>query len=658
MSGHDRDIAREAMHRVKCELARRDVNAFCEHVMQDRTGRPWVQQGFHREWQRMLPAEGPARVLICAPRESAKSFQLVARILWELGRNRNLRIKIVTAHDDLANALVQEISTHIERNERLHEVFPALRPDPKAGWGKGRLFVRRSLIAKDPSVEGAGILTTGVGGRADLIIFDDVVDFRNAISQPALREQVKRAFVEVWTNLLGPEGRAIYMGTVWHIDDLTMMLRESGAWQVWWRPARDPVNGALLWPERWTAEALAAREREIGPRAFARQFLLEPVSDEERTFPESVLEACRDAGFAPGEVVVPEDWPRYAGVDLASSLGVRASWTVMITVAVDPETKRRYPLEIVRRRQHFPDTVLMFREQWHKHKHRLILVESNGFQGVSPRKMLSRLSVGLLFASAPWYPSGHGSYLESPPTPAPWPGGLPPTRRISPEILLGAAPATGGDGGTVGSDPEPVGGRTGSLSGQAEATQSIQPSLSNALGGALEVPERLGRAGPYHEAGNGETLAHPGLPSVVAMEVEGRPQAGGAGDPATDPPPEQGESAVGSGANPGRAAANGLRGPRGGHGPQVYGEAQEAAVSLDHLADIPEKPSPLLLGDRLLHRHHAGLSGVVCLSGFRSCPTRGLALRHHPEPLHGVGDSATARGDPVWMPAAVSFPGQ
>ena len=97
-------------------------------------------------------------------------------------------------------------------------------------------------------------------------------------------------------------------------------------------------------------------------------------------FPEEVLAACRDETRCPGKIQVPAKWPCYSGVELASSLGQKASWTVMFTVAVDPETNRRYPLEIVRKRQHFPDTIRMIQAQWVKWRPQLIYVESNAYQ--------------------------------------------------------------------------------------------------------------------------------------------------------------------------------------------------------------------------------------------------------------------------------------
>ena len=235
-----------SIDRVRAEQARRDVNEFCELVMRGSGERPWRQAPFHQEWQALLPVEGRARVLIGAPRESAKSSQMaVARPLWELGRNPELRIKIVCATDDLAAKLVGEIARNITQNPRLHHVFPDLQPDPEGPWTRTQLRVTRQGLSKDPSVEGHGVLSAGVGGRADLMIFDDVCDQRTTVLQPAMREQIKSVFYETWINLLGPDGRAVYVATVWHVADLSVELRDGGQWTTWWRGARDELTGAL-----------------------------------------------------------------------------------------------------------------------------------------------------------------------------------------------------------------------------------------------------------------------------------------------------------------------------------------------------------------------------------------------------------------------------
>ena len=187
---------------AQAELARRDVNEFCGFVMRDPKGRTWQQAAFHRQWQELIPGEGPSRTLIVTAREFGKSSQMVARVLWELGRDPELRIKVICATDDLAEKLVGEIARNLLHNQRLHQVFPRLRPDPGGPWTRSQLRLTRDSLSKDPSVEAHGVLSAGVGGRGDLLVFDDVCDQRTTVLQPAMREQVKRVFYETWLNQL------------------------------------------------------------------------------------------------------------------------------------------------------------------------------------------------------------------------------------------------------------------------------------------------------------------------------------------------------------------------------------------------------------------------------------------------------------------------
>jgi len=358
------------------EAAREDINLFCQFCFRDETGEPWQQARFHREWHRLIDEND--RVQIWAPREHAKSTQMCARIIWELDRNPNLRCRIVAANDDLAKLRLGWIKRQIERNPRVRMVFPALQPDYRRGWEKTAIYVRGSTEA-DPSVDAAGVLSTGTGTRCDFLVGDDVVDQRNAILQPALRQAVKEAWREVWTNTLTPRAKAVYICTPWHLDDLSHELAQNRAWVHWRQEAIiDEEKRLTLWPERWPWERLMQRREEIGERAFARNFLLHALSSEEEVFPESYVAACLDYDREYGEDVDPA-WPRVAGVDLASRQHAEADYTVIVTAAVAPDG-RRHLVEVVREKIDFAATLRLIIEQYRKHRHALILVENNAYQ--------------------------------------------------------------------------------------------------------------------------------------------------------------------------------------------------------------------------------------------------------------------------------------
>lgn len=322
--------------------ARLHCDVFIEYVMLDERGQHVRIEDFHREWLSLIPPNGtPGKVQIIAPRDHAKTSIIIGWVLWSLGNDHNLRIKYVTADDDLAVNIAISIQNYIENSESLHEVFPDLLPDKQSGWSHGKLFVQRTAMSKDPSLEVTTIMSTGIGAHSDIIVFDDVVSFRNAIAQPKTREQVKRIFKEVWLNLVDEiRARVIYLATPWHEDDLTADVAKSGDWIRWRRAAILP-NGRALWPSRWPIAALKRRRRLIGVTNFARQFLLRAISDEDKTFDVEALESVSiPPREVPGEV---RTWLTFGGVDLAHSLKKSGKRSVIVTIAADPVTR----LEIV-----------------------------------------------------------------------------------------------------------------------------------------------------------------------------------------------------------------------------------------------------------------------------------------------------------------------
>ena len=74
-------------------LARIDPSLFLRWCFTDPQGRPIEQAAVHDRLQAFL-SQHP-RALVELPRDHGKSFQVCGRILWELGRNPALRVKVV-----------------------------------------------------------------------------------------------------------------------------------------------------------------------------------------------------------------------------------------------------------------------------------------------------------------------------------------------------------------------------------------------------------------------------------------------------------------------------------------------------------------------------------------------------------------------------------
>lgn len=208
------------------ERCRRDINAFCEFVIKDAAGDRIRQAAIHRSWHEFIARAKKAgkHALIVAPWGHGKSVQIVISLaLFELGRNPNLRVKIVSCDDDLAAGRVQTIKAYIEEDADYRAVFPNVLPQRKAEWTKHSIIVERSAPMPDPSVAAKGILGSAIGGRCDLLLVDDPHNLKTGVLEPSSRESVKEAF-KIWLSRLEPGAMCIYIATVWHEEDLTHEL--------------------------------------------------------------------------------------------------------------------------------------------------------------------------------------------------------------------------------------------------------------------------------------------------------------------------------------------------------------------------------------------------------------------------------------------------
>lgn len=313
--------------------ARENIDAFIEFVFQVKQAKCHVEMQAHMDAHK--------RAFILAHKELGKTTQCLGRVLFELGKNPNLRIKVICADDDSASDRVIFLRDMITRNPRLHMVFPDLkRHETIEDWGKKSFTVQRDLYSKDSSVEAAGVMTSGTGQRADLILFDDVCNFQNAIQYPLDRAKVIQSFKNVWIPTLGPTGRAVYIANRHHELDLTSEIeKQTTIWKTLDMSVRgDPPWSP--WEERWTSEALLERQVEIGDIEFDRTMrnILHPESDRK----------IQEAWIRRFSVPPEKRSLRLLSWDYGAS-GAKSDWTAYSVADIVFEERRIYVRKIDRR---------------------------------------------------------------------------------------------------------------------------------------------------------------------------------------------------------------------------------------------------------------------------------------------------------------------
>lgn len=363
----------ELENEIRKRKARQNVNDFIEYVIKDKeTKLPVIQGDIHRFVQKELSEY--QRVMIGLPREHGKTTQLIGKILDELGRNPDLRIKIISANDVQAGKRVTAIKNHIEFNKQYHEIYPDVKP-MYGHWGKTSFTIEREIIDANPTLEGAGVLSTGTGDRADWIIFDDPCDMKNSILDSAQRPKVYESIVNVWLNLLAPSGRVSWLFTPWHNDDAAARFKKDRIFEVIERYVDKQFTP--VWPEKWGKEQLIERWKTIKDRAFGRGFRGEELSDEEKVFKN--IHAYRDYDISMEDVEETPGQFTIAGVDLAISKRKDSAYTVIFGLKVD-EDGNKAPVNILRKKIGSTATAAWILYCWIRYDYDTIVVEGNAYQ--------------------------------------------------------------------------------------------------------------------------------------------------------------------------------------------------------------------------------------------------------------------------------------
>ena len=227
------------------------------------------------------------KIAIAYARDHGKSTHLsIGYPLWEIGKNHNLRILLVSSTASVTQTFMTEIIGHIEKNElyqwwskaidpRHKGVVPQYKGTRKASqmWSGNSIIIdREDLNLKDPTINAVGLFGSILSKRADIIIVDDLVNQVNSMTEDQ-RLKVIDWFYTTILPVLVPGGRIVYLGNTWHQDDLVARLLKDP--QFDYRKVRPAIihesNHPELW-QQWSAIILDESIEVIMRKQKAEQF--------------------------------------------------------------------------------------------------------------------------------------------------------------------------------------------------------------------------------------------------------------------------------------------------------------------------------------------------------------------------------------------------
>lgn len=212
------------------------------------------------------------------------------RELRQYYENEELQTKVWNNRPHIAGALVPELNTRNRQRNRNSDVDTEA-ADRKLIWNNTALQMVREGKFKEPSVTAGSVGSPITGQHYDLVILDDLVDFKNTESE-VRKERVEEWIQDIENVLNQPKvveipmvgldtvgGEMVISGTRYAVDDYYGFLLERLDELDYVAHCRNIYKNGIddsegyLWHERYNEHSVLMLKTRLSPRRFSSQYL-------------------------------------------------------------------------------------------------------------------------------------------------------------------------------------------------------------------------------------------------------------------------------------------------------------------------------------------------------------------------------------------------
>ena len=350
---------------------------------------------FHKDVYSALANDNKRRVLIAAPRGTAKST--VTTLIFPLWRiafkktDEDLFIVIISESQTQSINFLSRIKYHLTHSEKFKDIFGDLGPNTARRWTNNDVVL----------ANGARIIAVGTGQRVrgfiegdtrpNLIVVDDFESELNAFT-PEARAKNRKWVTEAVIPSLSDEGKIAMIGTVISEDCFLYWAKDSPAWHTLWYSIWDEDEKSI-WPERFPKSRINEIKKEFASvgnlNGFYQEYMNIAQSPDMAPFkPEWIKmhhydykringQNCLVRTVDGEEEIKPVEV--YCGVDPASSLSSTADYFVVATMGIDSDNNK-YIIDIYRDRISPAEQPQKLIEVFKKYRPRRMKIETVGYQ--------------------------------------------------------------------------------------------------------------------------------------------------------------------------------------------------------------------------------------------------------------------------------------
>ena len=350
---------------------------------------------FHHEVYSALADDDEKRVLIAAPRGTAKStVTTLIYPLWRLAFKRSdedLFIVIISESQAQSINFLSRIKYHLTHSDNFRKTFGDMGPNTASRWTHTDVVL----------ANGTRIIAVGTGQRVrgfiegdtrpNLIVVDDFESELNAFTAEA-RAKNRKWMTEAVIPSLSDDGKICMIGTVISEDCFLYWAKESETWRVLWYSIWNDEEKSI-WPERFPKSRILGIKKEFESvgnlNGFYQEYMNIAQSPDNAPFkPEWIQlhhydyeringQNCLVREVGDEKKIIPVDV--YCGVDPASSLSARADFFVVATIGVDHDNNK-YIIDIYRNRISPAEQPKILIDAYKKYRPRRMKVETVGYQ--------------------------------------------------------------------------------------------------------------------------------------------------------------------------------------------------------------------------------------------------------------------------------------
>lgn len=214
-----KSYSQEEQRVIMAELGRNDLYFFIIYIL----GRKdMAEHNWYFERIREVQKEPDGHLDLWARGFCKTSIITHGMSIWDIIRNPETTIGIVSWSRRAAIDIVKAIKTELESNELLKELYPDIlydNPETQSPrWSDERgLIVKRTSNKREATIEGTGLDTQLTGRHFDILCYDDIVSVNNVTSNEVIQNTTNALLTSF--NLVSRNGRKRFIGTRYHAVD-------------------------------------------------------------------------------------------------------------------------------------------------------------------------------------------------------------------------------------------------------------------------------------------------------------------------------------------------------------------------------------------------------------------------------------------------------